>query len=545
MKKTLILVLALLSLNVVFSQNTFTIGNLTYQEISKENQGLIVISGSVSGDTLIIPSNLTHDGRDYTVTTIGVSAFSYLNAIKVVVLPPTITTIEGWAFAQCENLESINFPDSLAYIGNSAFECCHSLPFISIPYRVTYIGDAAFKHCESLTQVFYNAKNCDDFVGFTTLPFAHCPIERIGIGDSVQKIPKNFAPNLPNLIEVTIFEGLTHIGDGAFAQNDSLSIINLPTTLVSLGNTVFKDCKSLTKIVIPNSVDSLGKYPFPFESGVFSGCTALTDLTLGENLQFIAEYTFLGCNALQTVTTLAQIPPQLQWEDNCFPKPNHADLIVACGSLTEYVTSQDWTGYFTNSISEIVYNVDISSNDENKGIVTMQRDCSTATLTAIANTCFRFHTWSDGNTENPRVVSLDSDTNLIAIFGEILTIIDTTINQGEVYTDNGFNESEEGTYYQYFTTDEGCDSTVVLNLSIQVGLKDVEETTLSFYPNPTSGEINFTDKVEKIEVMDLSGKTMRTFTHSQTINIDFLPSGFYYLRLLYQDKVLIRKLIKQ
>lgn len=545
MKKTLILILALLSFNVAFSQQSFMVDNIVYEETPEDKTHLMVVEGWVVGDTIIIPENIYWGGNNYTVTKIGPDAFSYFNQIKVVVLPNTITNIEGWAFFNCENLESINFPDGLTYIGNSAFECCHSLSFVTIPHNVTHIGSAAFKHCESLTQLFYNAKNCDDFVGYDYYPFDYCPIERIGIGDSVQKIPKNFAPNLPSLIEVIIPEGVTHIGDGAFAQNDSLSIINLPTTLVSLGNTAFKDCKSITSIVIPNGIDSLGKYPLPYGVGVFSGCTALTDLTLGENLEFIAECTFLGCTSLQTVTTLAQIPPELEWVDNCFPKPNNADLIVPCGALTEYVTSQDWTGYFTNSISEIVYNVDISSNDEDKGIVTMQRDCSTATLTAIANTCFRFHHWSDGNTENPRVVSLNSDTNFVAIFGEILTIIDTTINQGEVYTDNGFNESEEGTYYQYFTTDEGCDSTVVLNLSIQVGLNDVEETTLSFYPNPTSGEINFTDKVEKIEVMDLSGKTMRTFTHSQTINIDFLPSGFYYLRLLYQDKVLIRKLIKQ
>ena len=545
MKKTLILILALLSFNVAFSQQSFMVDNIVYEETPEDKTHLMVVEGWDIGDTIIIPENIYWGGKNYTVTKIGPDAFSNFNGIEVVVLPNTITNIEGWAFFNCENLESINFPDALTYIGNSAFECCHSLPFISIPHNVTHIGSAAFKHCESLTQLFYNAKNCDDFVGYGYYPFAHCPIERIGIGDSVQKIPKNFAPNLPSLIEVIIPEGVTHIGDGAFAQNDSLSIINLPTTLVSLGNTAFKDCKSITSIVIPNGIDSLGKYPFPFESGVFSGCTALTDITLGENLQFIAEYTFLGCNALQTVTTLAQIPPQLQWEDNCFPKPNDADLIVACGSLTEYVASQDWTGYFTNSISEIVYNVDISSNDEDKGIVTMQRDCSTATLTAIANTCFQFHHWSDGNTENPRVVSLDSDTNLIAIFGEILTIIDTTINQGEVYTDNGFNESEEGTYYQYFTTDEGCDSTVVLNLSIQVGLNDVEENTLSFYPNPTKGKITFSSMVERIEVMDLTGKCMRTFFNTNNINIESLPAGFYYLRLENKDKILIKKLIKK
>ena len=180
------------------------------------------------------------------------------------------------------------------------------------------------------------------------------------------------------------------------------------------------------------------------------------------------------------------------------------------------------------------------SNGEVKAV-----GAGSATITATANTCFQFHSWNDGNTENPRVIELDSDTNLVAIFGEIRNIIDTTINEGEVYTDYGFNESEEGTYYQYFTTDNGCDSVIVLNLSVNVSLNDVEECSLSLYPNPTSKELYFSDMIKECEVMDFTGKRVMKFYNTKSINIESLPAGFYYLKLIYKDKILIKKVIKQ
>ena len=545
MKKSLFIILSLLFVNVAFSQPSFRVGDVTYQKNSGNKEYVTVISCRGDVISVTIPETLIHNGVTYIVTAIGESAFSYCEQLKGVNLPNTITSIGGWAFFNCISLLSINLPNSLTYIGNSAFECCHSLTNISIPHKVTLIGDNAFKHCEAMTLLSYNAQDCEDFLSGNSHPFVYTPIEHIQIGDSVQRIPKNFAQNIKSLKTVNIAQGLTHIDDGAFALDDSLTTINLPNTITNLGNSIFNGCKSLTSIVIPNAIDSVGKDSFTLVSGVFEGCTSLTNVTLGKGLIYIAENTFKNCNALQTVTVLAPTPPELPFLNHNFPSPNNADLIVACGAVQEYASSPAWSHYFTNNITEIVYDVVVSSNDENKGVVTMQRDCSSATLTATANTCFQFHSWNDGNTENPRVIELDSDTNLVAIFGEIRNIIDTTINEGEVYTDYGFNESEQGTYYQYFTTDNGCDSVIVLNLSVNVSLNDVKESSLSLYPNPTSKELYFSDMIKECEVMDFTGKRVMKFYNTKSINIESLPAGFYYLKLIYKDKILIKKVIKQ
>ena len=67
----------------------------------------------------------------------------------------------------------------------------------------------------------------------------------------------------------------------------------------------------------------------------------------------------------------------------------------------------------------------------------------------------------------------------------------------------------------------------------------------SIFPNPTKREITFSQTIEKVEVIDLIGKTIFTFTNAKTINIESLPSGAYYLRLTNDEKTIMQKVIKQ
>ncbi|MEE1271987.1 MAG: T9SS type A sorting domain-containing protein [Bacteroidales bacterium] len=125
------------------------------------------------------------------------------------------------------------------------------------------------------------------------------------------------------------------------------------------------------------------------------------------------------------------------------------------------------------------------------------------------------------------------------------TTINATINPGETYAEFGFNESEAGTYVQNLQTEAGCDSTITLVLSVNSSLIDIEETEISFYPNPTDSKVNFSQAIEKVEVIDLTGKAILTFSNAREINIESLPAGAYYLRLTNNDKAIMRKVIKQ
>ncbi|MDO5759804.1 MAG: choice-of-anchor J domain-containing protein [Bacteroidota bacterium] len=57
--------------------------------------------------------------------------------------------------------------------------------------------------------------------------------------------------------------------------------------------------------------------------------------------------------------------------------------------------------------------------------------------------------------------------------------INDTINEGETYTDNGFNESQSGTYTLELQTINGCDSVITLNLVVETLPCENVTTTLN------------------------------------------------------------------
>ena len=77
------------------------------------------------------------------------------------------------------------------------------------------------------------------------------------------------------------------------------------------------------------------------------------------------------------------------------------------------------------------------------------------------------------------------------------------------------------------------------------GLEDAEFADLSVYPNPTRGKVTFNQAIEKVEVIDLSGKTLQTYENANEINMESLPAGVYHLRMTIEDKTTTRKIIKE
>lgn len=125
------------------------------------------------------------------------------------------------------------------------------------------------------------------------------------------------------------------------------------------------------------------------------------------------------------------------------------------------------------------------------------------------------------------------------------TVVDATINEGETYTENGFNASEAGTYIQTLQSELGCDSTITLNLAVNASLYDIDALEYSFHPNPTSGKITFDKQVERVDVVDMNGKVVATFLMAKDIDLGELPAGAYSLKISVGSRILTRKVIKE
>ena len=65
------------------------------------------------------------------------------------------------------------------------------------------------------------------------------------------------------------------------------------------------------------------------------------------------------------------------------------------------------------------------------------------------------------------------------------------------------------------------------------------------YPNPTSGKMSLSRVMERVEVIDLVGKTIQTYENASEINIGALPAGVYHLRMSLEDQTITRMVIKE
>ena len=115
-------------------------------------------------------------------------------------------------------------------------------------------------------------------------------------------------------------------------------------------------------------------------------------------------------------------------------------------------------------------------------------------MTATANEGYEFTGWNDGNTENPRTVTVTSDTAFVAIF-----------------------------------TASGSSS-----------LQEMNASEFALYPNPAKRFVTLEFEALKenalLQILDINGRKVRTFDLKagiETLQIDLgdLPKGVYTVML--------------
>ena len=113
----------------------------------------------------------------------------------------------------------------------------------------------------------------------------------INIPDSVTSIGELAFHRCDSLTNINIPDNVTSIGSRAFFWCKSLTCINIPGRVISIGDWAFSGCESLTSINIPDSVTSIG-------NAAFSGCESLTSINIPDSVTSIEGGAFLGCRSL-------------------------------------------------------------------------------------------------------------------------------------------------------------------------------------------------------------------------------------------------------
>ena len=98
------------------------------------------------------------------------------------------------------------------------------------------------------------------------------------------------------LSSIVIPDTTTWLGNYAFYGCTNLSSIILPSGLTMICDYIFQNCTSLTSIVIPDTADFLNG------SSTFRGCTSLSSVTFGSSVTNIGNSMFRGCTSLPSIT---------------------------------------------------------------------------------------------------------------------------------------------------------------------------------------------------------------------------------------------------
>ena len=407
-------------------------------------------------------SGLTSVTIPNSVTSIGDRVFYNCSGLTSVTIPNSVTSIGNMVFFYCSGLTSVTIPNSVTSIGHYAFYNCSGLTSVTIPNSVTSIGDEAFSGCSGLTSVTFNATNCTYMGSYNFPVFYGCTnLSTLTIGDNVTNIPNNAfcgcsgltSVTIPNsvtsigesafsdcsgLTSVTIGSSVTSIGNSAFRNCSGLTSVTIPNSVTSIGNSAFSGCSGLTSVTIPNSVTSIGKSAFSYcssltsiiipesvskiESSTFNGCSSLPSVTVPSSVDTIGNNAFRGCTSLDTVIMLSENPPII-FSNTFEDVRTNVPIFVPCGSSDAYNEAAYWNVFTRIQEADNCNSVlTLAVNNSNLGCVRgagMYRPGSQVEILAVPAAGKLFIRWNDANTNNPRTITINSDTAFTAIFDTV------------------------------------------------------------------------------------------------------------------------------
>ena len=249
------------------------------------------------------------------------------------------STIDNCAITGIENksITELTIPDFVTGIGEGAFNGCSSLECITIPfvgakagvksnamyqYPFGYIfGTSSYDGSVATKQYYYS-----DNINSATFSTYYIPSSLKYVTVTCGSILYGAFSGCSGLTSVTIPDSVTSIGDSAFRYCSGLTSIIIPDSVTSIGDYAFRECTGLTSITIGNNVTSISGYAFrgctslsevnwnateckyagnvssSNEYTIFSGCTNLTTINIGEIVTTIPSYAFYDCSGLTSIT---------------------------------------------------------------------------------------------------------------------------------------------------------------------------------------------------------------------------------------------------
>ncbi len=265
--------------------------------------------------------------------------YLYGELIEDLVIPEDVKTIKQIAFQHADSIKSVTFNEGIEEIGEYAFSYCQNLTEINIPDVPVKIRKGAFDRC-----AYYSDTNNWE--------------------DNTLYIDNHLIESFTEAKEFSVKEGTVTIADYAFCDNGntantSIDTLNLPDSLVRIGDYSFWGAFGLNVINFGSGLKYIGDY-------AFAKTLMLGEVVFNEGLEYIGDYAFYDsdlyllhfpstlkefnptsffCTEWLEVLTCSENNPYFLAEDNVlFTKDKHTLLLSSYkpgnGVLTYYVPEE-------------------------------------------------------------------------------------------------------------------------------------------------------------------------------------------------------------
>lgn len=267
------------------------------------------------------------------------------------VLPKVLTRLPNRTFKNCLKLTSVTIPDNITEIGIETFRGS-GITSIDLPEQVNYIGEYAFENCQQLETVKlpenlpsvgpYAFMNCTN-LSVVNIP-ENCSLDEYAFynsGVATLTIPVGVAfrynalTNCTKLTSVTFEKGYTlpYFSKDIFEGCTSLNSVNYegePFLITGM----FKNCSSLKNFDF-TGISFIDDYAFEgtgFEklelpegikdirTGSFRNCSSLTFVILPESLTGIYDDAFSESNGIREIYSHGTAPRYTHIKEGVYPE---------------------------------------------------------------------------------------------------------------------------------------------------------------------------------------------------------------------------------
>lgn len=314
-------------LNITYNGKTYKVTSIAAVFKGSEITSIDVADGvtTISRGAFQGCLNLTSAKLPADLVTAQGDLFNGCTALKEITIPGTVKEWASNQLKDCKALSKITIaagttpleisaatfggalPDSLVEVivnrpigvkytamDSKPFRGVKTLQKVSLGGDLTDIPTSYFENCSALSSVEFTT---DKVVTMGTNVFAGSGLSTITLPASITSVTSSCFMNCRNLNKVVLGAGVTKIDDMAF-YNSTVSDINLPEGLKVIGALAFQNSGLSGVLQLPSTLTSLGNKAFFLNAG-------LTSVSLPASLSSIGSAAFGRCNNIASYDVAA------------------------------------------------------------------------------------------------------------------------------------------------------------------------------------------------------------------------------------------------